>query len=80
MSFSALNITLRDGVWYFRKRVPAKFITAYGKKMVSISLETTDKAEAKVRAQPHRDQLDRLFAGMGRSSAKVSDGYSGTLL
>lgn len=48
--------------------------------MVSISLETTNRAEAKVRAQPHRDQLDRLFAGMDRSSVKVSDGYSGTLL
>ncbi|MEP6502143.1 MAG: site-specific integrase [Betaproteobacteria bacterium] len=80
MSFSASNITLRGGVWYFRKRVPAELISAYGRKMVSTSLETRDKGEAKVRAQLLRDQTERLFAGMGRSSAKVADGYSGTLI
>ncbi len=73
-------LTRRGSVYYFRARVPKECIAAYGRAMVSISLHTSDKAEAKLRARIRRTELDHEMAALGRQSHKVASGYRGMTL
>ena len=68
------------GVYYFRARIPTHLVSAYGRSMVSLSLSTTDKAVARERAAPHREQLDRTLEGLGQQRTRLDDGYQGALL
>lgn len=77
---SDTSLTRRGPVYYFRARVPKQLITAYGRSMVSISLGTTDKGEAKLRARAKRAELDLELEALGRQSQKIADGYRGALL
>jgi integrase len=77
---SSKGLIRRGDTWYFRARVPTAFIDAYGREMVSVSLQTTDRAEAKARLKQHRDQLDQELAELGRQVRQASPGYVGTLL
>ena len=56
------NVTPRGDVYYFRMRVPAHLIEAYGRPMVSVSLHTSDKNTARFRARKRRAELDIVFA------------------
>ena len=80
MSFSASNLTRRNGVYYFRARVPAEYISAFGRSMVSISLQTSDEVEARLRAGVHRRDLDLALKALGQEKREVSAGYTGPLL
>lgn len=42
MFFMASHLTSRDGVYYFRARVPSHLVSAYGRSIVSVSLKTKD--------------------------------------
>ena len=45
------HLVRRDGVWYFRRRVPKPLVAALGKKIIQYSLDTSDKKEAKKRRE-----------------------------
>jgi len=77
---SASNLTCRKGVWYFRARVPTEYVSAFGKKMVSISLQTKDEKEARLRAHKHRHDLDLALQDLGRRVREPSSDYKGPLL
>ena len=76
---NASNLTLRGGIYYFRARVPVDLVKTYGRKMVSISLETTNLSEANGRARRKRSELDDEFDALGRK-AQLQPAYVGTLL
>jgi integrase len=74
------NLTRRNGVYYFKARVPAEYISAYGRPVVSLSLQTKDLVEARLRAAVHRRDLDLALQSLGQEQRVVSSGYSGPLL
>jgi len=45
------HLVKREGVWYFRRRVPQHLIAALGKKVIQFSLRTSNKSEAKKRRE-----------------------------
>lgn len=51
----------RNGVWYYRRRVPENLIPALGRKYLQYSLETRIKAEAKKRRTIADLEADALF-------------------
>lgn len=77
---SDTSLTRRGATFYFRARVPKNLVSAYGRSMVSVSLQTTDKSEAKLRARLKRTELDRELEALGKERLRPLDGYSGTLL
>jgi hypothetical protein len=56
------HLTRRGAVYYYRARVPADLQRVYGRKMLSFSLGTTSKAEAKSLAKQHAARLDKEFS------------------
>ncbi|UUX94574.1 site-specific integrase [Aquabacterium sp. J223] len=76
---STHHITRRGAVYYFRARVPKELISAYGRKMVSVSLKTGDEREAHRRAVEHKEQLEREFTALARQTRRLVDGYSGAI-
>jgi integrase len=76
----ASNITKRGDVWYFRTRVPKHLVEAFGRTMVSLSLETSDKATAKLRARRRRDELDRALEALEPARALPDAGYASSAL
>ncbi len=46
---STYHLTQRNGVWYYRRRVPIQLIGTFGKKVIQFSLETSSLKEAKKR-------------------------------
>lgn len=56
------HLTRRGAVYYYRARVPADLQQVYGRKMLSFSLGTTNKAEAKSLAKQHAARLDKEFS------------------
>jgi len=69
----ASNITKRGDKYYFRARIPTELIAAYGRAMVSVSLQTEDKEVARARARDHRSQLERELESL-RPAAAASVG------
>ena len=45
------HLVRRNGVWYFRRRVPKPLVVALGKKIIQYSLDTSDKKDAKKRRE-----------------------------
>ena len=78
--FMASHLTQREGIFYFRARIPTHLIAAYGRAMVSISLGTRDPKEAKVRARKRREELDRALESLEHSGPKPDAEYRGTVL
>lgn len=76
----ASNLTKRAGVFYYRARVPADLIKAYGRPMVSLSLETTNLTEAHARATTKRAQLQVEFDRLGRIGRPTTSAFTGALL
>lgn len=76
----ASNLTKRGEVWYFRTRVPSHLVKAFGRAMVSLSLETSDTATAKVRARRRREELDRAFEALEVSGPRPDADYAGSVL
>ena len=74
------NVTPRGDVYYFRMRVPAHLIEAYGRPMVSVSLHTSDKNTARLRARKRRAELDIVFAELEAKSGRPDEEYCGSVL
>lgn len=55
------NLTNRDGVWYYRRRVPKGLEKAIGKKVIQFSLKTKDFEEAAKLRNYHDFQFDDQF-------------------
>jgi Domain of unknown function (DUF6538) len=41
------HLCRRNGVFYYRRRVPTQLVDAFGKKTIQFSLKTSDLSEAK---------------------------------
>lgn len=63
------GLTTRDGIFYFRARIPTHLVSEYGKAVVSVSLHTRDPAVAKQRARERRVELDRELEHLERGSS-----------
>lgn len=74
------DLTKREGVYYFKARIPAPYVEEYGRKIVSISLKTRDVVEARLRAGAHRRDLDLALKALGREQREISLGYTGPAL
>jgi hypothetical protein len=55
------NLLLRNGVWYYNRRVPSRLISIIGKRSIRASLHTSDKVEAKKRRALKDVEWDALF-------------------
>lgn len=60
--YMSTGITCREGVFYFRARIPTHLVVAYGRSMVSVSLHTRDPKVAKTLARERRVELDNALA------------------
>jgi hypothetical protein len=43
------HLIRRNGVWYYRRRVPTPLVPSFGKKVIQFSLDTSSLKEAKKR-------------------------------
>ena len=59
----------RDGVWYFKRRVPAHLVDRAKTPVVKYSLETSDLAEAKRRLRDAIRRADAWFDGLEAGGA-----------
>jgi integrase len=70
------HLVRRDGVWYFRRRVPKPLVAALGKKIIQYSLDTSDKKEAKKRREIEdvkwSARFEALVAEQGTSSTPAA--------
>lgn len=57
-----MHITRRNGVYYFRKKIPADLVAIYGKREIIYSLRTKDRATAARLALRAAVQLDDEFS------------------
>ncbi|MEY2890314.1 MAG: hypothetical protein RJA98_222 [Pseudomonadota bacterium] len=80
MVFTASNLTLRGGIYYFRARIPTPLVAAYGREIVSVSLHTTDPAVARLRAREKRLELDRALQALEHGTAPRAEQFRGTAL
>jgi len=69
------NLVLRDGVYYFRARVPKDLQEHYGKKEHFYSLRTKDKGKAAEKARLERVKFDQAYAHLKavRDAARVQE-------
>jgi hypothetical protein len=51
----------KNGVYYYRRRVPLHLVAQFGKKFVQLSLHTTDRKEAKKRRTQCDAEWDAKF-------------------
>jgi integrase len=77
--YMSTGITCRDGVFYFRARIPTHLVEAFGRPMVSVSLRTRCPQTAKKLARQRRVELDSALAALEPSKAP-SDAYRGAVL
>lgn len=77
--FMATGITARRGVYYFRARIPTHLVAAYGRDMVSVSLQTRDPERAKRLARARREELDKALTALERT-AQPDDELRGSVL
>ncbi|WP_454734186.1 DUF6538 domain-containing protein [Cupriavidus pauculus] len=57
-----MHITRRNGVYYFRKKIPADLVAIYGKREIIYSLRTKDRPMAARLALRAAVQLDDEFS------------------
>jgi hypothetical protein len=74
------NLTKRGDVYYFRARVPSHLVKPFGRAMVSLSLDTTDKSIAKLRARRRRTELDNAFQELEGQGPRLDAEFSGSVL
>lgn len=55
------NMTLRNGIWHFQKRVPTDLVKSYGMTHIRKSLDTTDERVAAGRARRLSVRVDETF-------------------
>lgn len=59
------NLVTRDGVYYFRKKIPSDLVAHYGKASIRLSLrQFPDKPEAKREARRLADHYEAEFAAL----------------
>lgn len=78
--FMASHLTCRDGIYYFRARVPSHLVSAYGRSIVSVSLKTRDPQEAKARARARRVELDNALRSLEQGSTPPDPESGGSVL
>lgn len=61
----------RDGVWYYRRRVPADCVVAIGRSMIFASLSTRDLKEARLRRDLRDVEWNARFEAASGSISKV---------
>lgn len=76
----ASNIARRGSIWYFRARVPTHLVVPFGRNIVSLSLETSDKNTAKIRARRRRTELDAALEELESKGVRPDVDYAGSLL
>ena len=59
---SVQRLQRRNGVYYYRRRVPLALVTKIGRKVVQVSLHTTSLKEAKKRRTLRDLEWDAKFA------------------
>lgn len=75
---STQHLLHRDGVYYYRRRVPEPLVSTVGKKVVQYSLGTTILAEAKKRRDAENLKWTTRFEALASDSQSVADAVSGT--
>ncbi len=68
----------RDGVWYFRRRVPKHLVSAFGKKVIQFSLKTKNFDEAAKRRNVEEVNWDARFQ-QAEDKAASGETFSPTL-
>jgi hypothetical protein len=69
----------RSGVYYYRRRVPVHLVKKFGKRMVQLSLHTTDPKEARKRRTLYDLQWDARFEAYSLPGAADADVQSTAL-
>ncbi len=67
----------RDGVYYYRRRVPEPLVSKLGKKVVQFSLGTSNLAEAKKRRDVANLKWTTRFEALASDSQSVADAVPG---
>ena len=67
------HLLKRNGVWYFRRRVPLHLVTLFGAKVVQCSLGTSDLTEAKKRRTIKDLKCDAQFESLEHGAAVGSE-------
>jgi hypothetical protein len=68
------HLVLRNGVWYFRRRVPKPLVRILGKAVIQFSLDTSDKREAKRRREIEDVQWSARFAAQAAQPSATIPG------
>jgi hypothetical protein len=66
------HLIRRDGIWYYRRRVPQALQAAFGKKEIQLSLGTPDLAEAKKRRAVEDLKFSARFGCAANCTAGVA--------
>lgn len=75
----ASDLSIRDGVYYFRKRIPDDLKASYNNKNeIKFSLKTKNKKQAEILATAERHRLLKEFAAKRRILAEMAAAASGT--
>ncbi|ACK84896.1 integrase family protein [Methylorubrum extorquens CM4] len=65
------HLSQRDGVWYYRRRVPRHLVEAFGREVVQFSLDTRNKAAAKRLREVHDVRFSAEFDRIERERADL---------
>jgi integrase len=76
----ASHLTQRGSIWYFRARVPSHLVKPFGRAIVSLSLETSDRNIAKIRARRRRSELDAALEELQSNGVRPDADYDGSML
>lgn len=75
----ASDLSIRDGVYYFRKRIPDDLKASYNNKNeIKFSLKTKNKKQAEILATAERHRLLKEFAAKRKILAEMAAASSGT--
>ena len=75
----ASDLSIRDGVYYFRKRIPDDLKESYGNKdEIKFSLKTKNKKQAEILAAAERHQLLKEFQAKRKIRVDIAAAVSGT--
>jgi hypothetical protein len=68
------HLLRRNGVYYYRRRVPAHLVSAFGRKFIQLSLNTTSLAQAKKLRTVRDLEWDAQFEAAEEKTAQAKAG------
>src|SRR6516165_4484646 len=71
------HLLRRNGVYYYRRRIPAHLVSALGRKFVQQSLDTTSLAQAKKLRTVKDLEWDAQFEAAEKKAAPSNSGPNG---